>query len=264
MESTESSLQLQQHWLILKRHWLAFSAVFMSVIVLTALSLLWQKPIYLAEGRLVFKKTNTTSSLTGLGKEIGQLATLQEQSSPLDTEVEIVRSVPITQKTMTRLALKDKHGAPLKLKQFLKQLQVSHLKGTDLLQVSYKDTDSQKAAAVVNTLMAVYLQNILLANRAEAVSAGVFIEQQLPEAEATVRKTEVALRKFKEENKVVALEEEAKSAVAVIADLQRQIHQAQSGLADANAQSAELQKQLGMDLQKAVARANAPKFIHES
>jgi len=32
----------------------------------------------------------------------------------VDTEAEIIRSVPITQKTITRVDLKDKHGAPLK------------------------------------------------------------------------------------------------------------------------------------------------------
>lgn len=251
MDSTESSIKFQQYWLMLKRHRLPVSAVFLSVFALTALSLLLQKPVYVAEGELLFKKTSTTSSLTGLGKEIGQLSPLQDQTSPLDTEAEIVRSVPITQKTITTLALKNTDGTPLTRKQFLKQLQVSHVKGTDVLQVSYKDTDPHMAAAVVNAVMAVYLENVLLANRAETVSAGEFIEQQLPQAEVTVRKAEVALRKFKEENEVVNLEEEAKSAVAVIADLQRQINVAQGGLADANAQSAESQKQLGMDLQEA-------------
>lgn len=253
MDSTESPINFQQYLLILKRHRLPASAVFLSVFGLTVLSLLLQKPVYVAEGKLLFKKTSTTSSLTGLGKEIGQLAPLQEQSSPLDTEAEIIRSVPITKKTITTLALKDKRGNPLQLKQFLSQLQVSRIKGTDVLQVSYKDTDSHKAAAVVNTVMGAYLENVLLANRSETVSAGEFIDQQLPKAEFTVRKAEVALRKFKEENKIVNLEEEAKSAVAVIADLQRQINVAQGGLADANAQSVESQKQLGMSLQEAAA-----------
>jgi len=50
--------------------------------------------------------------------EVGQLNPLQQESTPVDTEAEIIRSVPITQKTITR-DLKDKHGAPLKLQDFL-------------------------------------------------------------------------------------------------------------------------------------------------
>jgi capsular exopolysaccharide synthesis family protein len=263
MESTESSIRLQQYWLILKRRWLPASVVFVSVFAITALSLLSQKPVYIAEGKLVFKKTSTTSSLTGLGKEIGQLNTLQDQTSPVDTEADIVGSVPIAQKTITRLDLKDKRGNPLKLKQFLGQLKASHIKGTDLLQISYKDIDPKKAAAVVNTVMAVYLENNLLANRAEAVAARDFIDKQLPQAETTVRQAELAVRRFKEENKVVALQEEANSAVAIIADLQRQINAAQAGLADANAQSAKLQKELGMDLQEAVAVSSNSQVLKE-
>jgi len=251
MESTESSIVFQQYWLILKRRWLPASAVFVSVFALTVLSLLLQKPIYVAEGKLLFKKTDTTSSLTGLGKEIGQLDPLQQQNTPLDTEAENIRSVPIIQKTITKLDIKDNSGSPLKLKQFLEQLNVSNISGTDVLQVSYKDRDPEKAAAVVNTLIAVYLENNLFANRAEAVAAREFIEKQLPTIEASVRQSELALRRFKEENKVVSLEEEAKSAVAIIGDLQRQSSSTQTQLADAKEQSAVLRNELGRDLQKA-------------
>jgi len=251
MESTEFSMGFQQYWLILKRRWLPASAVFGSVFALTVLSLLLQKPVYVAEGKLLFKKTDTTSSLTGLGKEIGQLDPLQQHNTPLDTEAENIRSVPIIQKTITKLDIKDNSGSPLKLKQFLEQLNVSDIRGTDVLQVSYKDKDPEKAAAVVNTLIAVYLENNLLANRAEAVAAREFIEKQLPTIEASVSQSELALRRFKEENKVVSLEEEAKSAVAIIGDLQRQSSSTQTQLADAKEQSAVLRNQLGRDLQKA-------------
>jgi uncharacterized protein involved in exopolysaccharide biosynthesis len=67
MESTESSLGFQQYWLILKRRWLPALVVFASVLALTALSLLLQKPIYLAGGKLRFQKTSATLS-NGIGQ----------------------------------------------------------------------------------------------------------------------------------------------------------------------------------------------------
>lgn len=252
MESTEALIGLQRYLLALKRRWLPASAVFGAVLALTVTSLLLQKPVYKAEGALRFKR-DTTSSLTGLGKEIGQLDPLQQENTPLDTEAEVMRSVPIGSKTITALDLKDKHGTPLKLKQFLKQLNVNNVKGTDVLQISYKDVNPKTAAAVVNTLMIVYLENNLRANRAEATAAREFIENQLPQAAATMHQAESALRKFKEENKVVALDEEAKSAVAVIEDLQKLTNSTQTALTDAVAQSAQLRRELGMDLQQAKA-----------
>ena len=67
MESTESSIGLQQYWLILKRRWLPGSVVFASVFTLTCVSLLLQKPIYLAGGKLRFQKTSATLS-NGIGQ----------------------------------------------------------------------------------------------------------------------------------------------------------------------------------------------------
>lgn len=251
MESTESSIGFQQYWLILKRRWLPALAVFVSAFTLIALSLLLQRPIYLAEGKLRFQKTDTTSSLTGVGREIGQLDPLQEKSSPLETETETIRSEPIIQSVITKLDLKDKHGNRLKLKQFLKGLQLTNIGSSDILQISYKDTDPERAAVIVNNLIAAYLENNLFINRSEAVAARKFIESQLPEAKAHVRQAELALRSFKEENKVVALEEEAKSAVEVIADLQRQVNSTQTELVDAKAQSTLLRNELGRSLQQA-------------
>jgi len=253
MESRESFLGFQRYLLALKRRWLPASAVFGSVVALTFFSLLLQKPVYVAEATLRFKKESTTSSLTGLGKEIGQLDPLQQQNTPLDTEAEVMRSVPVGSKTIKALSLKDKRGAPLKLRQFLKQLNVSNVKGTDVLQISYMDVNPQRAAAVVNTLIAVYLENNLRANRAEAIAAREFIQNQLPQAEAVMRSAEFALRRFKEENQVIALDEEAKSAVATLADLQRQTNATQTALTDATTASAELRQQLEMNLQQAKA-----------
>lgn len=250
MESTESSLNVKQYCLILKRRWLPASAVFGTVIFLTTLKILLQQPVYHAEAKLAFTKSNPTSSLTGLGKEIGELSAVGEQTNPLNTEVEIIRSVPIAQQIITRLDLKDKKGATLKVRDFLKKLMVFNTRGTDILTISYETKNAEITAAVVNTVVALYLENNQRINHSEATSAREFLEQQLPQATASVGQAETALRQFKEKNKVVDLEEEAKSAVTTIANLQSKISQLQSELADAIAQSQAFQKQLQMNPQQ--------------
>jgi len=253
MGATEPTeyINLQQYWFILKRRWLPGSAVLGFVLLFTGLVTFLQKPVYQAQGELLFKKTDTTFSLTGLGKELGSLDSIQ--SNPLDTEAEIIRSVAISQNVMTALNLKDKQGVPIKRKEFLKRLEVKSIKGTDVLQLSYKSTVPQEAVAVVNQLMNFYLENDIRTNRAEATAARRFIEEQLPKAKDTVRQAEAALRGFKERNKIVALQEEAKSAVTVIADLESRIAKAQVDLTNANTRSAALQNQLGMNSQQATA-----------
>lgn len=255
MQSLESSLDLEQYWLILKRRRVPALVVFVLVFAATTLTALLKKPIYLAEGNLLIKKLSSTPVLTQVGEGVGQLQPLNEvRSSPLDTEAEILLSVPMIKKTIATLDLTDKKGKPLTQEQFLQKLKVSQLKAADLLQVSYQDSDPKKAAAVVNTLMNFYLENNILTNRAEAKSARDFLEQQLPQAQARVNKEEMALRKFKEENKLVTqVEQQANSAEAIITDLEQKIIQIRSEYADVNNHIAALRNNLNANSNEAVA-----------
>ncbi|MEG4111986.1 MULTISPECIES: polysaccharide biosynthesis tyrosine autokinase [unclassified Microcoleus] len=252
MESTESGIGFQQYWQILKRRWLPALVVFASVIALVSYSAIEEKPIYEAEGKLLFKKTTPGSALTELGKEIGQLTPAAEQSNPLTTEIELVRSLEIIEKTINILQLKDEENNHLKTKDFLKNLTVATIRGADILRISYKHKNPQIAADVVKTLMNYYIDNNQKVNRLEAVSVRQFIEKKLPNSEKVMRKAAGELSKFKENNKVVNLEEEAKSAVAVMAELESQIDQAKSDLLKAIAKSKAFEDELQMNPQQAL------------
>jgi polysaccharide biosynthesis transport protein len=194
MESQENSLGIQQFLLILKRRWLPATVEFVLICSAAIAAMFLIKPVYVAEGKLLLKKASSTPSLTGLGKEIGNLDPLNSQGSALDTEAEILLSIPITQSTIAKLNLKDPQGVPLKPNQFLNNLSVSKIESTDILKVAYKDTDPKRAAVIVNTLIDTYLASNIHGNRAETKAARQFIENQLPEAEATVRQADLALR----------------------------------------------------------------------
>ncbi|MFM9265961.1 polysaccharide biosynthesis tyrosine autokinase [Tychonema sp. BBK16] len=253
MESTETGIGVQEYWQILKRRWLPAVAVFASVLVLTTYSTLKEKPVYEAEGKLLFKKSTPGSALTELGKEIGQLTPAAEQSNPLTTEIELIRSVENIEKTINRLHLKDEKSNQIKTKDFLKKLTVATIRGADILTVSYKDKNPKIAADVVKTMMDFYIDNNQKVNRLEAVSVRQFIERKLPHSDKNMRKAAVELSKFKEDNKIVNLEEEAKSAVTVMAGLESQIDQAQSEFLKATAKSKAFENELRMNPQQALA-----------
>jgi len=261
LESTESAFNFQRSWLVFKRHYLPASIVFGAIIALTSISLVLQKPIYEAKGKLLFKKISPSAPyLPKVGESLGELQALQEQNNPVNTEAEIIRSLPIIKKTIARLDLKDESGKILKPEQFLRKLNVTHVKKTDVLEVAYRDVNAEKAANIVNTLMAIYLENNLLDNRSEAVAAREFVQQQLPKAETSLSQSELELRRFKEQSRMVDLAAEAKSAMEIISDLQRQIVTATTSLADAKAQSQVLRKQLGETLDSARAVTGVSQF----
>ncbi|MEO0455551.1 MAG: polysaccharide biosynthesis tyrosine autokinase [Cyanobacteria bacterium P01_A01_bin.114] len=252
MQAVESEFGLGQYWQILRRRWLPASLVFANTVAILSILGLTQTPLYEAEGKLRFKSRDTTSALTGLGDEIGQLESLDSKENPIATEIGVIRTVPIIQKTVDQLDLQNDAGELINPKQFLGRLDVSNERGTDILKVIYQSPDADIAKQAVDTLMSVYLAEHLLANRAEAAAAREFIEKQLPDAENRARQAEAALRDFKERNQVVALEAEALSTVSTLEELQNQITGVSSQIADTEAQFNTLQARLGRNPQAAL------------
>jgi polysaccharide biosynthesis transport protein len=247
MQSSSANTEFQQYWLILKRHWLPISSIFTLAVALTALFAFNQEPIYEAEGKLRLRRTDASSTLTGVATERSNFEALDDRSSPLATEISVIRTIPIAQETINTLHLTNDEGTLLMPNQFLATLSVSNAEGTDVLSISYQDKNRDQAKKVVDTLMEIYLKKNLQHNRAEAVAARTFIESQLPEAERRVRNAEAALRLFKEESQVVALDQEASSSITALNELQGKISAAEAQLASLNAQFLTLQSQLNVD-----------------
>jgi len=245
-------VDLQKYWLVLKRRWLPATGVCGLVVALSALVTITQKPLYEAEARTLVK-LNPQTALIGLTDNSQELQALDARSSPLTTQAEVVRSLPVAQRVIKSLKLEDEAGKPLDPRDFQSNLTVRPVGGTDVLRIIYQANDPKVAAAVVNEVATAYTQQTIADKRKEAGQASEFIGEQLPRVEAAVIEAESALRQFKESNGVVALPEEATSAVKVIADLQTQLAQAQAQYGDASARVAVLQNQLGMSSEQALA-----------
>jgi polysaccharide biosynthesis transport protein len=246
-------LDFQQYWFILKRRWLPAASIFAAVILLTGAAVLRQKPFYTAQGKLLIKPDNTPL-LTGLKVEgAKELTPLTMQGNPLKTETEIILSQPLLKKTIVSLNLKDKKGKVRDESALHKQISVKNIGGADVLEISATSPDPKEAAAIVNKLMSLYIENNINVNRSQASAARKFLTKQLPDTEAAVRQAEANLRIFKEKNQIVSIEQEAIWAVTVDADIRKKIVETESKLADANAQSAALLSKLGMTSEQAMA-----------
>ena len=251
-EDQDSSIDIQQYWLIFKRRWPVASVVFAIVFGVTALATYSTKPVYESEGKLVFTKKDAASSLTSISQQMGELGGLTNLSNPVDTESEIIRSYPIVNKTITTLNLIDNKGKKLSLEVFLKKLKLKTIRGTDVMQLSYSSTNPQEAANVVNSIMKYYLESNVRTNRTEARSAREFLSKELPKIEKRVTKAEMNLRQFKENNRVVALDIEAKTGLESLGKLTEAITQSQGELAAVLTRSKALQNEMKLSTQQAV------------
>ncbi|NET57551.1 MAG: polysaccharide biosynthesis tyrosine autokinase [Symploca sp. SIO2E6] len=256
MESQQhvEDIDFQKYWLILRRRWLPGTLVLLLTVMLATTAALLKKPSYTAQGKLLLKKRIVSSIGTEAGEQIGELEALNNFiNTPLDTEAQVITSRPLIEKTIEQLDLKNQEGEAVKPGYILGGLTVEGIKGTDVLKLSFSGPNPEDTAKVVNQLMNVYLQNNVLTNRAEAVAAREFIAQQLPQTQENLRQAESALRRFKEQNNIVSLEEEASFAVENIAELDKKISQTQSELEDVAARSSALQAQLGLNAEQALA-----------
>jgi capsular exopolysaccharide synthesis family protein len=243
---------------ILKCRWIPAVSIFASTVILSIFAASLLKSSYQAEGRLLFK--NSTFKVLGSnllpsnteGGESADLKPLVSNQNPLATQVEILSSNLLLQRTIEKLRLKNDRGEVLKISELQSSLNIKIVSGADILQVNYKNRDPNYAANVVNTLMNVYVENDILTNRVEAEAASQFMGKQLPQTQIAVNRAEIALRKFKQQNNIIDLSEEAKTAVGTIRTLESGITATQSQLADLTAQNKELRQKIKLSSQDAI------------
>ncbi|MEL6166018.1 MAG: capsular biosynthesis protein, partial [Cyanobacteria bacterium J06628_3] len=214
--------------------------------------MLLSKTYYSAEGKILVKP-DESATLTGLLTDNkNQLTPLTLQGNPLKTETEIILSKPVIDRVINSLIPLDENDKPISNKDIKINLQVEEIKGTDILEISYKSSNPRVAAFVVNEMMKAYVENNKSVNRAEALAAKKFIAKQLPETQESVRQAENALRRFKETNQLVAIDEEAKLSLETVEKLKSQIAEVKSKFAEINAKYSALINQLGIDSQQAI------------
>ncbi|BAU10244.1 putative exopolysaccharide biosynthesis protein [Leptolyngbya sp. NIES-3755] len=246
-------LDLRKTFMMLTRYWLPATLAFSLVTVPAAVFLMTRKSSYQATGAVLVKKQASTTSVLGLQVDVGEIESL-DKSGPLTTQAELIKSLPIVQRTIEDLNLQDDDNAPLKVEDFLKRLKVTPVNRSDILRVEYRSNDPMEAAEVVNHLMQLYVQDNLTANRAEAKSAREFIQSQLPEVERNVRQVEGEIRAFKENNQIVALDQEQRNSVEITSDFNKRIEDTRAKLVGAIQKVNALKNQVGTSNEIGVAQ----------
>ncbi|ELS03867.1 capsular exopolysaccharide biosynthesis protein [Xenococcus sp. PCC 7305] len=252
MENSQPSISIYKYWLIFKKRFPLALGIFLFIFILGAVITNLKEPTYRAIAKIKLREINPSSSLTELGKEFGVLSGLTQDSSPITTETEIIRSQPLIEKTIADLQLKDEEGKTLTVEKFLLSLSVREVNSTDILRISYQDADPKRAAEVVNTLVSNYIDNNAQFNRREAVLAREFLQQQLPTTEATLEKLEESILKIQEDNQIVSLEEESASIAISLQQIRQNIAESRAQLANSSSQSGFISSQLGMTSQDAL------------
>ncbi|MEH2194598.1 MAG: polysaccharide biosynthesis tyrosine autokinase [Nostoc sp.] len=244
-------VNIQKYLEVVQRRWLPLVGIFSIAVTLGCLYAFSLKPFYKAEGSLMIK-TNRSSSLTGLSEDIGRLEALNINDNPLETQVRVIGSNPVIGKTINSLNLKDNKGKPLSIRNLANQLKIEGIKGTDVVQISYKGSDPELATKIVNEVIKNYIALNIQANQDEARTAKAVLVTEVPKSEKVVERAELKLRVFKEQNKIVVLGQEATAAVDTISKLGNQISQSQAQLNNVKGRLERLGSETQLDSQQGV------------
>jgi uncharacterized protein involved in exopolysaccharide biosynthesis len=241
----------------IQRHWLPAASVFLASILLSAAATTRLKPSYEAVGKLLFKapafNVVGNSLLPSSQEGAGDLKPLVSTQNPISTQMEVISSPFILQRTIDKLQLKDPKGVPLEIGSLERGLKLQIVGGADVLKITYKSGTPEEAAAVVNTIIDTYLEHDILVNRGEAKAIRLLMAKQIPATKVAVEGAEQAIRVFKQQNNIANLAEETKSAVASISSLDAQINNAQAELEQLTAQTSKLRQQVGLNPEDALA-----------
>ncbi len=195
----------------------AFCAVFFGVAAYTYS----MKPIYEASATL-----HVRDERGGKGNLLGELG--GSRHNPIDAEIEILKSrtnaeqvvkllQPDQQVTMPSTYL---YAAANSLKGRVKAVEVGNK--TNIIRLSYSDTDPVRAREVVNTLAQVYLEQSVAFKTREASKSLEFIEGQMNSVRGDLDTAERNLQAYKTSTGVMKLDNEAQDLVKKTSDTEKE------------------------------------------
>ena len=232
---------------ILKRKKLIAQIVAGAMVLSVIYSLLLPK-MYTAQARIL-PPTESGSSISGLlsqtGGAFGGLAgSLIGAKSSSDLHVGILKSRTIADALIDKFDLKKLYKTKY-LSDIYKildsQTKIDVSRKDQIISVSVKDRDPQRAADMANFYIEMLDKIKCTVNITEGQRKRIFLENRLKKVQEDLAKAETALKEFQEKYKLIAIEGQAKVAIESAAKIKAEIVSAQTAL--------EVLKQFGTEKQ---------------
>lgn len=213
-------------------------------------------PTYSANAKLLIEYPRSTEQLTGLDAEaeVGKLDAVGERVNPINNQVALLGSYTVFREALTQLNLSETEFP-------YKNLTVSNIPTTDVIQVAYEASSPELAAQITQAVVTVYVQENLLSNRKKGSSARKFLETRLPELQKQLEQAQDRLEQFQSQNRFLGTTVETDALTNSLTNLRSQVNAAKVQLAFTEQKAAGLKAQLPNNLEVAVNSAGASQDV---
>ncbi len=249
LNTQETGFSLAEFKQIVYRQWKPALAVGITAFTGIFLFIALKTPEYLSETLILLENPQNQQSANVAPNQ--STASRYYSMTDLSTEIFILRSNSMVGKAMKQL--KDRYPE-ISVGEVVSNLSIYQAANnkipTDVLVVSYTDTDPEKAKTVLDTLSKTYIEYSLEKQRLQASNAIEFIDSQLPDAQLELDEAAKEVRDFRQIHKLVDPEVSAMTAGQTKQDIALKIQQTEIAVDLNRKQRQELEhklKELGQD-----------------
>ena len=252
----ESGFSLSDFKQIVYRRWKPALAVGITAFTGIFLLIALKTPKYSSE-TLILLETPKNIESTSVAPTVAtnQLSSIKDFS----TEIFVLRSNSMVKKAVAKL--KDRYP-DISVPEVVQNLSIYQAGlnkvPTDVLVVSYTDTNPEKAKIVLEALSSTYVKYSLEKQQLKAATAIEFINLQLPDAQQELDEAAQKVRDFRQVHQLVNPEASAVEVEEIKLDITKEIEDTKIAIALNQEQSQELERQLkelGQDSETMVASA---------
>lgn len=169
----------------------------------------FKKPTWEGEFQIVLTEDNNSSfsNISNIkGSEIiSKITGIDSTLSNIKTEVAILSSQSILRpiyKEFVNKSLKDQKKPYLSYKKWLKSLDINLQKGTNILDISYRDKEKDKVLVILNEISKAY-QDYSKANKKKNIAdTSIYLQEQIKIMEINSKKSLIKLQEFSVRNNI--------------------------------------------------------------
>jgi len=200
-------MNLRDYWLIVRRR----RVIILTSTVLVALFSFWfarqKAPVYEATAAVKFEQS---TSLSGLLVEVLSYSS----ADSIETQASLIKSYPILEEVARRLgrlpetapgeAVRESRAYTAALDALAARIRTARVPNTSIIEITATSPTPREARDLANTVAEAYRDYNRTVRNARIREARKFIEAQLREVEARVRRAEEEVWAFREANRIIA------------------------------------------------------------